>query len=287
MCAAGKYLDPADGQWKYLGVPPHTHPDASRVVGEVVAFAGATAPAGWLICDGSEHPIATYPDLAAVVGTAFGAAGAGNFRVPDLRSRSISGVGGTATPTRGSTTGAATHGHTGNALPTHGHAISSEAAHAHSVATQATHTHTTPAGTAASAGSHTHSNNPPTTTTSSSGSHSHTTNNNDGSVSVAFGTGSKPSSTIHEHSVSSAGSHTHSVNVANFDSGSGGSHSHSVAGGTSGAGGGHNHGGASGSGGSHSHGGGVAATSAGTPSVQASSSYHPVLGLNYIIFSGA
>lgn len=257
-----KYLDPADGQWKYIDVPPHTHPGQTRIVGEVIAYAGAVPPAGWLICDGREILAADYPLLAAVLGT-WGPNGAAFL--PDLRARSIVGTGGAVATNLGDRAGAGTHGHAGNALPTHDHG---------NTASAAAHTHGTVARTTSTVAGHAHSNNPPTATSSSAGGHSHTTNNNDGSISVAFGTGSKPASTIHEHSVSSNGSHTHTTNVPNFDSGSAGSHSHSLAELATGttAGGGHAH--------------DTTAVSGGTPSVQSSSSYHPVLGLNYIIYTG-
>jgi Microcystin-dependent protein len=63
-----------------------------------------TSPSGYLICDGSEQPVATYPNLDAVLGTTFGArtngsggAGSTHFRLPDFRGRVALGVG-TASP---------------------------------------------------------------------------------------------------------------------------------------------------------------------------------------------
>ena len=43
------------------------------------AGAGASAPTGYLLCDGTTYQVSTYPDLAAVIG----ATGA-SFSVPDL-----------------------------------------------------------------------------------------------------------------------------------------------------------------------------------------------------------
>lgn len=65
-----------------------------RMIGEVVAFAGATSPTDkWLACDGSEYDANDYPDLYAVIGTTYGSSGDGLFKVPDLRGRAMSGTG--------------------------------------------------------------------------------------------------------------------------------------------------------------------------------------------------
>lgn len=60
--------------------------------GVVLPFAGATAPSGFLLCDGSSFLRATYPALFAVVGTTYGAADANHFNVPDLRGEFIRGL---------------------------------------------------------------------------------------------------------------------------------------------------------------------------------------------------
>jgi microcystin-dependent protein len=76
--------------------------DANLPPGTVVAFAGATAPAGWVLCNGSEIPVAGNELLHSVIGTAFNRGGEtpGHFRVPDLRGRTAIGAG--AGDTRGS-----------------------------------------------------------------------------------------------------------------------------------------------------------------------------------------
>jgi len=58
--------------------------------GTVVFGAYQTAPDGWLICDGSSHPVATYPNLHAAIGNTFGG-DATNFNLPDLRGEFIRG----------------------------------------------------------------------------------------------------------------------------------------------------------------------------------------------------
>lgn len=102
----------------------------------VAAFAGASAPGGWLLCDGSAVSRATYAALFAVIGTTYGAGnGSTTFNVPDLRGRAIYGVG-PGTP--GVASLGATEGQGNVALrgPHHGHSIS-DPTHSHGVKGQA------------------------------------------------------------------------------------------------------------------------------------------------------
>ena len=88
--------------------------------GIVSPFAGATAPEGWLLCDGSAVSQTTYAVLYAVVGAnAFGTDSGGNFSLPNLKGRTVIGVGvgSEITATRGTYQGAAT-------LPAHTHPFS-------------------------------------------------------------------------------------------------------------------------------------------------------------------
>lgn len=47
-------------------------------------FAGATAPDGWLICDGTVYNISDYPDLGGYLGSIWGGNGTSTFAVPDF-----------------------------------------------------------------------------------------------------------------------------------------------------------------------------------------------------------
>lgn len=61
--------------------------------GTVVAFAGAAAPAGYLICDGSAVSRTTYADLFAVCSGTYGNGdGASTFNLPDLRGEFVRGL---------------------------------------------------------------------------------------------------------------------------------------------------------------------------------------------------
>ena len=58
--------------------------------GVVFYTASQTVPEGYLPCDGALYSRITYPELYAAITYTYGGAG-DNFRVPDLRSRFISG----------------------------------------------------------------------------------------------------------------------------------------------------------------------------------------------------
>ncbi len=60
--------------------------------GCVQAFAGATTPTGWLLCDGSAVSRTDYADLYAVIGDTFGAGdGSTTFNLPNLVDKFVEG----------------------------------------------------------------------------------------------------------------------------------------------------------------------------------------------------
>ena len=61
-------------------------------VGSLQAYAGASAPTGWLLCDGTSYSTSVYPELFSVLGYTYGGS-SGNFNVPDLRGRVVVGKG--------------------------------------------------------------------------------------------------------------------------------------------------------------------------------------------------
>lgn len=66
-----------------VGLPP---------VGSVTAFAGATTPTGWLLCDGSAVSRTDYADLYAVIGDTYGAGdGSTTFNLPNLVDKFVEG----------------------------------------------------------------------------------------------------------------------------------------------------------------------------------------------------
>ena len=81
----------ADGTMvEVLGERGPAGPDGSPI-GTVISFMGSAAPEDYLVCDGGEHNIAEYPDLAEFFREQFGSAshfggdGETTFAVPDLR----------------------------------------------------------------------------------------------------------------------------------------------------------------------------------------------------------
>jgi microcystin-dependent protein len=63
--------------------------DLAVPIGAILPFAGATAPVGYLLCDGSEVERTKYPDLYDIIGNTYGVTsiGVGTFKLPDLRGR--------------------------------------------------------------------------------------------------------------------------------------------------------------------------------------------------------
>jgi len=114
-------------------------------VGVLAPYAGAIAPAGWLLCDGSAVARSIYVNLFLAIGTAYGAGdGSTTFNVPDLRGRIAAGrddMGGPAAgrlalgPALGAAGGAQSHTLVAAELAAHTHSASAAtvADHGHPV----------------------------------------------------------------------------------------------------------------------------------------------------------
>ena len=63
-------------------------------VGSMQAFAGSSAPTGWLLCNGTTASRTTYSNLYSVIGTTYGVGdGSTTFGLPDMRGRVPMGAG--------------------------------------------------------------------------------------------------------------------------------------------------------------------------------------------------
>jgi microcystin-dependent protein len=100
-------------------------PNSAIGPGTVLMHGGATAPVGWLLCNGAEVSRSAYPDLYTAIGTAYGIGnGTTTFTLPDLRGRVAIGAGqGQSLTNRAlaSKGGEESHMLTLNEMPTHAH----------------------------------------------------------------------------------------------------------------------------------------------------------------------
>ncbi len=97
--------------------------------GTVAALACSTVPGGYLECDGSAVSRTTYANLFAAIGTTWGAGDASTtFNLPDIRGRTIIGVGsgsGLTSRSLAASGGEETHQITAAEMPSHTHSPSS------------------------------------------------------------------------------------------------------------------------------------------------------------------
>lgn len=97
--------------------------------GDLKATARATAPDGWLLCDGAAVSRSTYAALFAALSTTYGSGdGSTTFNLPDMRGRVPVGVDGSAgrldaSDALGNAGGAQKHTMATSEMPAHGHRL--------------------------------------------------------------------------------------------------------------------------------------------------------------------
>lgn len=93
--------------------------------GLITAYGGASAPSGWLLCDGTTGldsvTDTTLAALFAIIGTTYGGTGAADFDLPDLRGNVPVGKDSGTFSTLGASGGAETHTLTESEMPAHTH----------------------------------------------------------------------------------------------------------------------------------------------------------------------
>lgn len=103
-----------------LCVAPSAADSVGVPIGSLFMWATATAPNGYLLCNGAAVSRATYSSLYSIIGNTWGAGdGSTTFNVPNTAGRVIRGVNGTYT--LAGTGGADTVVITDNNLPAHRH----------------------------------------------------------------------------------------------------------------------------------------------------------------------
>lgn len=115
---------------------------ASFPTGAITQFAGASAPADWLLCDGAAVSRTTYDTLFALISTTYGVGdGSTTFNLPNLKGRVPVGFDASQTEfdNLAETGGTKTHTLDEGEIPAHTHI---QDAHNHAV-TDAGHTHLT------------------------------------------------------------------------------------------------------------------------------------------------
>jgi microcystin-dependent protein len=71
---------------------PGAFPDTGQYLGQVIAYAGAQAPPGWALCDGTLLQVSDNQPLYELIGTTYGGDGKSNFALPDLRGLMVTGL---------------------------------------------------------------------------------------------------------------------------------------------------------------------------------------------------
>lgn len=79
-------------EYTYNVAPNPSDASPSLPIGSIIQFGSATAPAGWLLCDGSAVSRTNYASLYNVIGTLYGVGnGTTTFNLPNTTGKTIRG----------------------------------------------------------------------------------------------------------------------------------------------------------------------------------------------------
>jgi microcystin-dependent protein len=211
-----------DDRWEFSGDSSTYYPIAYQPSGSVSLYAGATAPTGWLLCDGSAVSRTTYAELYAVVGDQYGSGdGSTTFNVPNLKGKVPVGLdtGDGDFATLAQTGGAKTHTLTESEIPSHNHNASTNAQSTSNSGNSNTYT---------SAGLDNTNNAAKNSTGNQSANHTHngtSGNNSANHTHGSFNTNAHNINYNHSHNNNTqSANHTHGTNAVNLDW----SHSHGI-----------------------------------------------------------
>ena len=123
------YANPSRPLWASAGSGSGILP-----AGMVMGWATATAPIGWLICNGAQVSRTTYAELFATIGTTYGNGdGATTFNLPNLAGKVMRGSALVTYPL-GASGGAESVTLNSNQIPVHTHPVTiTDPGHAHNV----------------------------------------------------------------------------------------------------------------------------------------------------------
>lgn len=205
--------------------------------GMVVSFAGSTAPTGWLLCYGQNVSRTTYADLFAVISTTYGSGdGSTTFTLPDLRGRVVAGQddmggssanrltglsGGIDGDVLGGTGGDESHALTEAQLASHDHSVDPPSTA--SGTESADHTHTVSGNTGTVSAWHTHTYNRGSNNGRASGGGAVQNNDFSGPSSNTSNPSANHTHSFSDVSTGRSAAHTHTTNIAAFNSATAGS----------------------------------------------------------------